>query len=210
MVFNFTFTYSATGRYYSIRGKFNCNNNVIYLICCAEFSKMYVGWAIKFKYCFRVYKSDIKTGKLRCDAANHLINQCIDTLTNSKVQLIEIVHVEIASNLETKLWQREKYWLAQLFTMSEGLHDPQEWYSANRKYYIYMISTSIYQYNILLFVVSRSIQYIVKYDSRFTIIHFFFVIISFIFLLFLNIFFLLTSLVLLTFRFLVHDARLYG
>ena len=38
-------------------------------------------------------------------------------------------------NLEPKLWQREKYWQAQLFTVSKGMNCDWDWYSNYRKGY---------------------------------------------------------------------------
>ena len=33
------------------------------------------------------------------------------------------------------LWEREKYWQAQLFTLMHGLNSPNEWYAQNRQGY---------------------------------------------------------------------------
>ena len=33
------------------------------------------------------------------------------------------------------LWEREKYWQAQLFTLTHGLNSPNEWYAQNRRGY---------------------------------------------------------------------------
>ena len=33
------------------------------------------------------------------------------------------------------LWEREKYWQAQLFTLMHGLNSPNEWYAQNRRGY---------------------------------------------------------------------------
>ena len=53
-----------------------------------------------------------------------------------KIQLIKSVNVPDIL-LEQKLWQREKYWQAQLFRLSHGhgLNSPSNWYWLNRKGY---------------------------------------------------------------------------
>ena len=56
-----------------------------------------------------------------------------DKFENIRIQLIENIHCDIISNLEAKLWQREKYWQAQLFTVS--MNCDWDWYSTNRKGY---------------------------------------------------------------------------
>ena len=33
------------------------------------------------------------------------------------------------------LWERKKYWQAQLFTLTHGLNSPNEWYAQNRRGY---------------------------------------------------------------------------
>ena len=42
---------------------------------------------------------------------------------------------ENPDKLDSNLWQREKYWQAQLFTMSHGLNSNFDWYCTNRKGY---------------------------------------------------------------------------
>ena len=34
-----------------------------------------------------------------------------------------------------KLWSREKYWQAQLFTLIHGMNSTWDWFSSNRKGY---------------------------------------------------------------------------
>ena len=31
------------------------------------------------------------------------------------------------------LWETKKYWQAQLFTLTQGLNSPNEWYTNNRR-----------------------------------------------------------------------------
>ena len=66
MVFDNTFKYTATGKYY----------NVVYLITCQCCKLEYAGSSITFKERFRIHKSDINTGKKRCGAAKHFLGYC--------------------------------------------------------------------------------------------------------------------------------------
>ena len=38
-------------------------------------------------------------------------------------------------NNEKVLWEREKYWQVQLFTLRHGLNNLNEWYALNRRSY---------------------------------------------------------------------------
>ena len=137
MIFGNRFVCTATGRSYSVKGALTCNSdNVIYLVTCQSCKLQYVGSATSFKERFRVHKSDINTHKIRCGVVKHFTSSCNldNTLSNLKVQLIECLDGNV-EDLEGKLWQREKYWQAQLFTMSHGLNSLQDWYSTNRKGY---------------------------------------------------------------------------
>ena len=105
------------------------NRNVIYLISCKCCGKKYVGSAAGFKERFRIHKSDINTGKKRCGVANHLLNVCRSSASKFRylqVQLIEKVSVENDDDIDKVLWEREKYWQAQLFMLSHGLSNPNE------------------------------------------------------------------------------------
>ena len=69
------FTCFATECKYKVKAILKCTSkNVIYLISCTCCGKQYIGSAIGFKERFRVHKSDINTGKVRCEVANHLLN----------------------------------------------------------------------------------------------------------------------------------------
>ena len=48
------------------------------------------------------------------------------------MQLIEHVLVRDGENADKVLWERKKYWQAQLFTLANGLHKMNEWYALNR------------------------------------------------------------------------------
>ena len=67
----------ATKRKYKVKGILKCTSkNVIYLISCKCCGKQYIDSAIGFKERFRIHKSDINTGKVRCGIANHFLNVC--------------------------------------------------------------------------------------------------------------------------------------
>ena len=88
-----------------------------------------LGPATCFKERFRIRKSQIKTGKIRCGLANHLLNFCCSSTSkfeNLQVQLIVKVSVQNDDDINKVLWEREKYWQAQLFTLSHGLNNPNE------------------------------------------------------------------------------------
>ena len=133
------FRCKVTGKTYKVRGKLNCNShNVIYLVNCKLCGEQYIGSASgdNFKPRFRVHKSDIITGKDRCGVAKHFLTKCVtlNRLENVEIQLIEQVS-EGNYDLEDKLWSREKFWQAQLFTLSHGMNSTWDWYSTNRKGY---------------------------------------------------------------------------
>ena len=112
--------------------------NVIYLISCKCWGKQYVECATGFQERFRIHKSDVNTGKVRFGVANNLPNVCRSSTSKFEylqVQLIEEVSVQNDDNVAKVLWEREKYWQAQLFTLSHKLNNPNEWYALNRKGY---------------------------------------------------------------------------
>ena len=51
------------------------------------------------------------------------------------MQLIEYVFVREDEDPDKVLWEREKYWQAQLFTLTHGLNNMNEWYALNRQGY---------------------------------------------------------------------------
>ena len=133
------FTGFATKSKYKVKDILKCTSkNVIYLIsykCCG---KQYSGSAAGFKERFRIHKSDISTGKVRCGVANYLLNVCHsegNKFEYLQIQLIEQVSVNNTKNIDKMLWEREKYWQAQLFTLTHGLNCPNEWYAQNRPGY---------------------------------------------------------------------------
>ena len=50
-----------------------------------------------------------------------------------KVQFIEQVHCNDLENIEDILWDREKYWQSQLFTIAKGMNSILDLYSSKRK-----------------------------------------------------------------------------
>ena len=102
--------------------------------CCG---KQYIGSTTDFKERFRIHKSDIITGKIRCEVVSHLLNVCKSATCKTKylqVQLIAIVFVREGEDADKVLWEREKYWQARLFTLTHGLN-MNDWYALNRQGY---------------------------------------------------------------------------
>ena len=114
------FRCTVTGKTYFIKGNLSCNScNVIYLITCSNCRKQHIESAVNFKQRFRIHKSDIKTNKDRCSTARYFNNKCCSSNNKhvySKVQIIEQVFNSNQCSIEDLLWEREKYWQAQLFT----------------------------------------------------------------------------------------------
>ena len=84
--------------------------SLIYLISCKCCGKQYIGSAISFKERFRIHKSDINTGKVRCGVANHLLNVCHsegNKFEYLQIQLIEQVFVNNSKNIDNMLWESE-------------------------------------------------------------------------------------------------------
>ena len=118
---------------------FTCDSrNVIYFISCKCCGKQYVGSATGFKERFRIHKSVINTDKIRCGVTNNLLNVCCSSTRKFEylqLQLIVKVPVQNDGDADKVLWEREKYWQAQLFTLSHRLNNPNEWYALNRRGY---------------------------------------------------------------------------
>ena len=138
MIFDNTLICTVTGKSYFIRGQLNCESiNAIYLITSSKYLEQYVWSAAKFKTRFRIHKSDIKTEKERCGSARHLNSKYY--LDNNpfqyklKVQLIEQVQINNLENIEDVLWDREKYWQSQLFTITKRMSSMLDLYSSKRK-----------------------------------------------------------------------------
>ena len=111
LVLSTEFICHSTKPKYKIRGFLTCNtNNIIYLIACNCCGKQYIGSATSFKERFRIHKSDINTGKIRCGVASHLLNVCKSAtckIEYLQVQLIEHVLVREGKNVDKVLRERE-------------------------------------------------------------------------------------------------------
>ena len=128
-----------TGKTYFIKSKLSCDSfNVVYLITCYNCRELYVGSAINFKQRFGIHKSDIKTSKDRCSTKRHFNNKCCSANNNHiylKIQIIEQVFNNNQFSIEDLLWEREKYWQAQLFTNLYGLNNINDLYNMKKKGY---------------------------------------------------------------------------
>ena len=72
------------------------SRDVIYLISCKCCVKQYLGSATSFKERFRIRKSDINTGKVRCGVANHphkVSHSSASKFEYLQVQLIQKVSI---------------------------------------------------------------------------------------------------------------------
>ena len=70
--------------------------------------------------------------------ANHFLNACRSSASKFKslrVQLIGTISVKNDDDYDKVLWEREKYWLAKLFTLSRGLIHLNEWHTLNTRSY---------------------------------------------------------------------------
>ena len=77
MVSDNTFKCTAAGKFYKANETLSCNSTyVVYLIIYQYCKLQYVGSAITFKERFYTRKSDINTGKKRCDAAKNFLECC--------------------------------------------------------------------------------------------------------------------------------------
>ena len=66
---------------------------------------------------------------------NLLLNVCRSSaskLEYFQLQLIEKVSIQNDGDIDKALWEREKYWQVQLFVLSHGLNNPNDWYVQNR------------------------------------------------------------------------------
>ena len=82
------------------------SRNVVYLISCKCCRKQYTGSATGFKERFRIHKSDINTGKVKCDVTNYLLNVCHSSASKFEylqVQLIEKVSIQNDGDIDKVL-----------------------------------------------------------------------------------------------------------
>lgn len=60
-----------------------------------------------------------------CRVVNHPLNICkfvICKTEHLQVQLLEQIADRVGADIDKILWKREKYWQAQLFTLTYGLN----------------------------------------------------------------------------------------
>lgn len=136
-----TFSCYVTGKKYKIKGSFTCKSkNVIYLISCLKcLSEQYVGSTEKIYDRTILHISDIHTGKIeRCGVAKHYNCKCIDSEKPKKyfkLQIIEHIKSQQNKSIDDIMWSREKYWQAELHTLTKGMNSLNDWYSSKRKGY---------------------------------------------------------------------------
>ena len=106
------------------------------MISCKNCGEQYVGSAVKFKQRFTLHKSDINTKKDRCGTARHFNGKCksdSNPFEYLQVNLIEEVFPSRTGEIESRLWEREKYWQCQLHTLTHGMNSILDLYSQQRK-----------------------------------------------------------------------------
>ena len=138
MVSENMFTCTVTGKKYFVKGELHCNScDVIYLVGCSNCKHQYIGFALNFKQCLRIHKSDIKTNKNHCGTARHCHSVwCPPSNAHFylKVQLIEQVFCnDVGKDIEAILWEREKCWQSQIFTNVYGMNSVSDLCSRKRK-----------------------------------------------------------------------------
>ena len=52
-----------------------------------------------------------------------------------QVQLTEQIFARNGEYIDKILWEKEKYWQTQFFTLTHGLNSINEWYAINRRGY---------------------------------------------------------------------------
>ena len=93
LVVSLDFTCFATKWEYRIKGILKCDSRyVIYFISCKCCGKQYVESATDFKQRFRIHKSDINTGQIRC---------CVGTIFLMFLALL-LVNLSYASTVHRK------------------------------------------------------------------------------------------------------------
>ena len=136
-----TFSCYVTGKKYKIKGTFTCKStNVIYLISCLKcLREQYVGSTEKIYDRTILHISDIHTRKIeRCGAAKHFNCKCIDPGKPKqyfKLQIIEQINAQHNKSIDDIMWSREKYWQAEMHTLTSGMNSLNDWYSSKRKGY---------------------------------------------------------------------------
>ena len=103
------------------------------------FASNYFSGDVKFRqdrFIAFFHKSNIKTKKERCGSVRHFNSKCYHDTNHFqylKVQLIEQIESNSSENIEDVLWDREKYWQSQLFTITKDMNSILDLYSSKRK-----------------------------------------------------------------------------
>ena len=112
------------------------SRNNVYLISYKSCGKQYLGSTTGYEERFRIRKGDRNTDEGRCGVWKDLFNVCRSSTSKFdylQVQLMEKVSVQNDDDIDKVLWERKNYWQMQLFTLSYGLNNPNEWYALNRR-----------------------------------------------------------------------------
>ena len=103
---------------------------------CINCKSQYIGYVTSFKQLFRIHNLDVKAKRDRCGTASHFNSICclpIDPHGYFNVQLIKQVFCDVSKEIESILWEREKYWQCQLFTNAHCMNSISGLYSRSRK-----------------------------------------------------------------------------
>ena len=131
------FKATITGRNYKVSDNVGCNcKYVIYLVTCKSCLQQYVGSSEDFKPRARLHKSDNNLNiSERCGVAKHFNSICKHPELGPNgyftIQIIEVIPTKLCN--DEYLWDREKYWQAQLFTLTHGMNSLDDWYCKKRK-----------------------------------------------------------------------------
>ena len=71
-------------------------------------------------------------------SSKYLLHICKSSTCKTRyllAQLVEHVLVRGGEDTDKILWEREKYWLVQLFILRHRLNNMNEWYALNRRGY---------------------------------------------------------------------------
>ena len=80
-----------------------------------------------------------KTNKYRCSTAKHFNNKCCSPNNKHAYLKVQIIEQVLTNNNQfgtgNLLWEREKYWQAQLFIGLNGMNNINDLYSLKNKGY---------------------------------------------------------------------------
>ena len=150
-----SFKSTVTNISYKINGYYNCESKwVVYCIECKACHLQYVGSTIDFKDRMRCHKSNIKNNKIDdyytqtsklIKHFNHSCNYIDSPIENFRYFIIDGLSKNMYENenipkcyKDAKMFEKEKYWQAQIRTIFDGLNGTHDWYtkSVNRRNFI--------------------------------------------------------------------------